>query len=75
MRTLKPQNVIYQSTNPGHSHKKYKMIQWHDRRRPHASQWPKPAYQSACLLWHVREAAKGISVQNLVIQRSSQVNG
>ena len=25
-------------------HTQYKIIQWHDCRRPHASQWPKPAY-------------------------------
>ena len=27
MRTIKPQNVIYRSTNPGHDHTQYKIIQ------------------------------------------------
>ena len=45
MRRIKPQNVMYRSTHPGHNHIQYKIMQWHDRRRPHASQWPKPAYQ------------------------------
>ena len=41
MRTIKPQNVMYQSTNPEHNHTQYKTMQWHDHRCPHASQWPK----------------------------------
>ena len=45
MHTIKPQNVMYRSTNPGHNHIQYKIMQWHDRRCPHASQWPKPTYQ------------------------------
>ena len=50
MRTLKPQNVLYQSTNPGtRAILKYKIIQWHDRWRPHASQWPKPTYHHSPL--------------------------
>ena len=44
MRAIKPQNVMHWSTNPGHNHTQYKTMQWHDRRHPHASQWPKPAY-------------------------------
>ena len=43
---------MYRSTNPGHSYTKYKIIQWHDRRRPHASQWPKPAYHCAVFIPH-----------------------
>ena len=50
MCSIKPQNVMYQSTNPGHSHTQYKTMQWHDRRCPHASQWPKPAYQMFALM-------------------------
>ena len=49
MRTIKPQNVVYRRTNPGHNHTKYIIMQWHDRRRPHASQWPKLAYQCISL--------------------------
>ena len=37
MRTIKPQNVMYQSTNLGHNHTQYKTMQWYDRWRPHAS--------------------------------------
>ena len=44
VRTIKPQNVMYQSTDPGHNHTQYKTMPWHDCRRPHASQWPNPAY-------------------------------
>ena len=45
MRTIKPQNVMYQSTQTqGCNHNQYKTIQWHDCWCPHASQWPKPAY-------------------------------
>ena len=40
---------MYQSTKTqGHDHPKYKTMQWPDRRHPHASQWPKPAYQNQC---------------------------
>ena len=49
MRTIKPQNVMHQSTNPGHNQTQYKIIQWDDRRRPHTSQWPKPAYHHSPL--------------------------
>ena len=39
---------MYQSTKTqGHDHIQYKIMQWHDCRRPHGSQWPKPAYQPA----------------------------
>ena len=57
IRTIKPQNVKYRSTNPGHNHIKYKIIQWHDRWRPHASQWPKPTYHMDCIENH-RELGK-----------------
>ena len=40
---------MYRSTNLGHDHIQYKTMQWHDHRRPHASQWPKPAYHKRCI--------------------------
>ena len=67
MRTMKPQNVMYRSTKPGHNHIQYKIMQWHDRRRPHASQWPKPTYHHSPLMESVRPEHEPIPKPELSI--------
>ena len=52
MRTIKPHNCnVNVSTykNPRTQPYSIQTMQWHDRWRPHASQWPKPAYQPRTL--------------------------
>ena len=64
LRTIQPQNVMYGNTNPGHNHTQYKIVQWHDRWRPHSSQWPKPAYQLQPAPYHlVSELDDSVSLQ------------
>ena len=60
MGAIKHQNVMYQNTNPGHNHTQYKTMQWHDRRCPHASQLPKPAYHHSPLTENSRPKHKPI---------------
>ena len=67
IRTIKPQNVKYRSTNPGHNHIKYKLMQWHDRWCPHASQWPKPAYHHSPLTKSARSEHEPIPKPELTI--------
>ena len=73
MRTIKPQNVnvmYHRTKTQGHSHTKYKISQWHDRWRPHASQWPKPAYHHSPLTESARPEHEPIPKPELTISQN-----
>ena len=71
MRTIKPQynvNVTYK--NPRTRPYKIQTMQWHDRWRPHASQWPKPAYHHSPLTESARPEHEPIPKSELKNSRN-----
>ena len=62
-------NVLAYKTQ-GHDHFQYEQCQWHDRWRPHASQWPKPAYHHSPLTESARPEHESIPISELTVSQN-----